>query len=181
MTLLWNVLLEGRSHRLHDPIGSGKGKKPFGRYNRFLNQDCWPIITHLIISDKYPSSMMDDLALEGTFGFFTCPQPNANVQSLDITPPKVPSRAKSFIRLDGYLSIIIRWVMMDQQFWVYRRQWPLSSLFTWPQIQWIVPSLDLTPPKVTSKAKSSIRLDGYLSIIIRWVMMGQQFWVLSRL
>ena len=93
---------------MHDPIGLGKVKKPFGRYNRFLNQDCWPIITHLIIIDKDPSSLMDDLALEGTFGFFTCPQPNGNVQLLDITPPKVASRAKSSIRLDGTLSIIIR-------------------------------------------------------------------------
>ena len=118
---------------------------------------------------------MDELALEGTFGFSTLLQTRWVVQSLYLSPPKVPSRAKPSIRLDGSFFIGIRWVVLDSQ------SWPLSGLYTWPQIQQIVKSLDPTPPKVPFMAKSSIRLNGSFSTDIRWVVMGQQFWVWRRL
>ena len=93
---------------MHDPIGLGKVKKPFGRYNRFLNQDCWPNITHLVIIDKDPSSLMDDLALEATFGGVMSNDCTFPLGWGQVKNPKVPSKAKSSIRLDGSLSVMIR-------------------------------------------------------------------------
>ena len=46
----------------------GKVEQPLERYNRFQNQDCWFRITHMIPIKRDQLSLMDDFALEGTFG-----------------------------------------------------------------------------------------------------------------
>ena len=42
-----------------------------GAYD-YGNQDCWPRSTHLIVMSKDPPSLMDTMALKGTFGGGRC-------------------------------------------------------------------------------------------------------------
>ena len=40
--------------------------------NVYGNQDCWLETTHLIVMSKDPPSLMDTMALKGTFGGGRC-------------------------------------------------------------------------------------------------------------
>jgi hypothetical protein len=46
----------------------GDPSPPLERYNRFKNQDCWFRITYMIPIKRDQLSLMDDFALECTFG-----------------------------------------------------------------------------------------------------------------
>ena len=42
---------------------------PLERYTLLLTQNCWPRTTNMMNTKTYPSSLMDGMGLEGTFGF----------------------------------------------------------------------------------------------------------------
>ena len=74
----------------------GQVKKKFEGCNVLKSQDCLLRIPYLIPMKNDPSSLMDDLALLGSFGGFHQPESNGNICSSPTTMTVTIERRHNF-------------------------------------------------------------------------------------